>query len=65
MKISRDSIKFLTKIVTLVAVLLAGYAKNNQRSSPAQKEAVDLIITNGTDQKTPEKKIKITGNQSV
>ena len=58
MKINRDSIKFLTKIVTLVAVLLAGYAKNNQG-------AVDLIITNGTDQKTPEKKIKITGNQSV
>ena len=65
MKISRDSIKFLTKILALVAILLAGYAKNNQIKSPAQKGAVDLIITNDKDQKVPDQKIKIAKNQSV
>lgn len=65
MKISRDSIKFLTKIVALATVIIAGYANNNHSNSPAKKGAVDLIITNDGDQKTPNKKIQAIKNQSV
>ena len=65
MKISRDSVKFLTKIVALAVVLAAGYAKKSQNVSPANKGAVDLIITTDGDQKTPDKKIRTVKNQDV
>ena len=65
MKISRDSIKFLTKVIVLATVLIAGYAKKHQDSSPAKKGAVDLIITNDGDHKTPSKKIQTVKNQNV
>ncbi|MDN5212489.1 hypothetical protein QQ020_10550 [Fulvivirgaceae bacterium BMA12] len=65
MKINRDSVKFLTKIVALAIIILAGYAEKNQTSSPAQKGAVDLIITNDGHQKPPFKKVQRIKNQSV
>ena len=43
MKTNWDSIKFITKVVALVIVLIAGYAKKTQSNSPAKKGAVDLI----------------------
>ncbi len=65
MNINRDSIKFLTKIVALAIIILAGYAEKNQTSSPAQKGAVDLIITNDGNQKSPLNKVQRIKNQSV
>ncbi len=46
MKRKRDSVKFIGKILCLLILLVAGYIRNNQSNSPANKGAVDLIIEN-------------------
>ena len=65
MKINRGSVKFLTKILALATLILAGYLNDNRSNSPAQKGAVDLIIIDNGDQKQPDKKVDITKNPSV
>lgn len=53
MKLRRDSIKFTAKILCLVILLIAGYIRNNQVESAANKGAVDLIINNEANDQTP------------